>query len=65
MSNINIRAAVIRFDSTATFFSNLRLWKRLEGFALSPSCVTCHNAHKHSPRKRSVMGGGVIRILLR
>lgn len=37
--------------------------------AVSPSCVTCHNAHKDSPRKDfkegDVMGGIVIRIPLR
>ncbi len=37
--------------------------------AVSPSCVTCHNAHKDSPRKDfkegDVMGGVVIRIPLR
>lgn len=36
--------------------------------AVSPSCVTCHNAHKNSPRKDfklgDVMGGVVIRIPL-
>ena len=37
--------------------------------AVSPSCVTCHNAHKDSPRNDfkagDVMGGVVIRIPLR
>ena len=37
--------------------------------AISPSCVTCHNAHEDSPRtdfkEGDVMGGVVIRIPLR
>ncbi len=35
----------------------------------SPACVTCHNAHKDSPRDNfelgDAMGGGVIRLPLK